>query len=327
MHTTFKADGDGQWVPVVDARHRDDAPRMYKTLLHPDKRRSWAAVTIVAIDTRQVKLHMMAGRYEPKSGTHAAWGYKRKAMIPTEHQGALIAAFNGGFRSEHGNYGMKIDGVTLIKPRRLSCMIAMMPGETLLVGDYDQMKDKEPKALWWRQTPACMVEDNELHAGLRSENNTYWGATIDGETVIRRSALGVSADGKTMFNGIGDHTTARALAVAMRHAGAVNVAQLDVNWSYPKFVLYEPVEAGSKELKATKLAEGFEFTEDEYVRRIAHRDFFYLTRRSDDRIAKRVCGDADPGPAHTVPAEGEEPAEVDSAEEAKAVAPRGSRDG
>ena len=35
------------WPVVVDA---GEAPRMFKTLLHPDKGRSWAEVFVVAID-------------------------------------------------------------------------------------------------------------------------------------------------------------------------------------------------------------------------------------------------------------------------------------
>jgi len=56
------------------------------------------------------------------------------------------------------------------------------------------------------------------------------------------------------------------------------VAQLDVNWSYPKFVLFEPKEPGGPR-KAVALASGFEFSEDEYIRKRARRDFFYLVRK------------------------------------------------
>jgi hypothetical protein len=54
-----------------------------------------------------------------------------------------------------------------------------------------------------------------------------------------------------------------------------------VNWSYPKFVLFEPKEAGGPR-KAVALASGFEFSEDEYIRKRARRDFFYLMRKKPD---------------------------------------------
>jgi hypothetical protein len=295
VNQSFSAPGDGSWLPVPDAQHPADAPRMFKTLLHPDERRSWSAVSVVAVDLRQVDLHLMAGWDEPKNGTREALKYERKAVIPSEAHGELLAAFNGGFRAEHGHYGMRIDGVLLVQPRRMACVLARYPDERVVIGDWDDLGDGAADALWWRQTPACMVEHGVLHPGLRGERSTFWGATLDGETIIRRSAVGLSADRKVLYVGIGDSTSAKAIAVGMSHAGAVDVAQLDVNWSYPRFVLYRPREPGSHELVATALCPGFEFGEDEYVRERADRDFFYLTRKSKERIAATACGDDAPG--------------------------------
>jgi hypothetical protein len=64
----------------------------------------------------------------------------------------------------------------------------------------------------------------------------------------------------------------------MTHAGAHSVAELDVNWSFPKLLLYLP-RAGTGEPVATPLSKGFEFTEDDYVRESSPRDFFYLHAR------------------------------------------------
>lgn len=289
VHDTWSAPGDGAWVPIADTQHPGDPPRMHKTLLHPDRLRSWAAVSVVAVDLRQVDLHMMAGSHEPKNSTREAFKYERKAIIAPEQHPELLAAFNGGFRAEHGHYGMRVDGVTLVQPRRLSCFIAKYPDDRLRVGDWQELEKTAEDAVWWRQTPGCMVDGGELHSGLRSEKNTYWGATLDGDTIIRRSALGLSADGQVLYVGIGDFTTAKVIAVGMRHAGAHYVAQLDVNWSYPKFVLYEPRLSGSPELIAKPLCKGFEFSEDEYVRKRADRDFFYLTRKPQQRIEAALC--------------------------------------
>lgn len=284
------AEGDGQWVPIVDAQHPTDSPRLFKTLLHPDTRRSWSAVSIVAVDLRQVDLHLMAGWDEPKSGTREAQQYERRALIPAQAHGELLAAFNGGFRAEHGHYGMRVDGVTIVQPRKLSCVLALLPDDRVVVDDWDPLAaDLEAKAVWWRQTPACMVDGGELHPGLRGEKNTYWGATLDGDTIIRRSAVGTSKDAQVLYVGIGDFVSAKAIAVAMKHAGATDVAQLDVNWSYPRFVLYERREAAGAELVAKPLCPGFELSEDEYVRQRADRDFFYLTRRGAERIEATVC--------------------------------------
>jgi hypothetical protein len=64
----------------------------------------------------------------------------------------------------------------------------------------------------------------------------------------------------------------------MHFAGAHDVAQLDVNWSYPKCLTVEPRGSGSDELIVKPIVDGFEYTEDDYIRKATSRDFFYLTR-------------------------------------------------
>ena len=64
----------------------------------------------------------------------------------------------------------------------------------------------------------------------------------------------------------------------MHHAGAFDVAELDVNWSFPKILVYKKNAAG--ELEASSLFPNFVFDKDEYVRKRAPKDFFYLTRRT-----------------------------------------------
>jgi hypothetical protein len=143
------------------------------------------------------------------------------------------------------------------------------------VNSWERLEPELDQMVWYRQAPGCMLEDGKLHPGLLNPNTMSWGATLDGDTVIRRSAVGIDAAGQVLYVGITNSTTARALADGMRHAGAVTVAQLDVNWSYPKFVLFEPT-ATDGELKAAALAPGFEFAEGEYLRKRSMRDFFYL---------------------------------------------------
>ncbi len=180
--------------------------------------------------------------------------------------------------TEHGWYGMKVDGVTLVKPRDKACTLAGYEDDTLRLATWKTIADTEPKMRFFRQMPGCMYEDGKIHPGLADPNSRLWGATLDGETVIRRSAVGLSDDGKILYVAISNSTTARAIADGVHHAGAASVGQLDVNWSYPKFVLFEAGEGGP-ERKAVPLAKGFEFDEDEYIRKRALRDFFYLVRK------------------------------------------------
>ena len=285
VHKEWSAPGDGKWVPIKDPRRPDEKPYMFKTLLHPDKNRSWAELFVVAVDLRRAEVIPVAGYHEPKSFEKEGMKYKRPAVIPAAHHDELLAAFNGGFMTEHGYYGMKVDGVTLVKPRETACTIARYEDGSVEIATWKAISDKEPQLKWYRQAPGCMYEDGEIHIGLKAPDSRAWGATLDGETVIRRSAVGLNEKGDILYVGISNHTTAGAIARGMHHAGAVDVAQLDVNWSYPKFVLFEPGEAGP-DRKAVPLAEGFEFSEDEYIRKRAIRDFFYLLRKPADLTAQ-----------------------------------------
>lgn len=279
----WSAPGDGVWVPIVDPRRPEEEPYLMKTLLHPDVTRGWAEVFVVAVDLRRVKVFMMAGSQEPKADRKEAEGYQRSARIPDRHHEELLAAFNGGFMTEHGGYGMKVDGTTLVLPKPNACTLALYEDGSMRIATWKKIADTEPQMRWYRQAPECMVEDGKLHPGLSAGSGLKWGATLDGETVIRRSAVGLNAERDILYVTITNHTTAKVLADGLRHAGAVDIAQLDVNWSYPKFVLFEPGEAGP-ERKAVALASGFEFSADEYIRQKARRDFFYLMRR--DKLAR-----------------------------------------
>ena len=175
VHESWSAPGDGKWVRIVDPRRPKEPAYMFKTLLHPDKNRSWAELFVVAVDLRRVQAQAVAGYREPKSHTKEGMDYKRTATIPKEHQEELLAAFNGGFMTEHGWYGMKVDGVTLVKPRKKACTFAHYEDGSYEIATWNKIEEKEPKMKWYRQAPGCMYEKGEMHIGLRDPKNRSWG--------------------------------------------------------------------------------------------------------------------------------------------------------
>lgn len=288
----YGAEGDGVWVPMIDPRRPDESPRLYKTLLHPDKSRSWAELFVVAVDLRQVEVMPVLGYQEPRTDKPEAEGYVRTAKIPEKHYAALLGAFNGGFMAEHGGYGFFYDGITFLDPKPEGCTLAQFKDGSLDVATWTRIADRATEMSWYRQAPACMIEDGEMHPFLKVHQARKWGATLDGNTVIRRSAVGLSRDKKVLYVGITNHTTAKVLAAGMHHAGAEAVAQMDVNWSYPKFVTYEPDKKGV--LHPVALAEGFEFSQNLYLRERSMRDFFYLARKEEVRPPQAVAAEPKP---------------------------------
>ncbi len=273
---TVKAQNDGVWQPV-GVRGSASAV-IHRTLLHPDSARTYAELFVFSLDLAQVSIHAVAGSVEPKRlDDDEAPRAARPGVIPEGDRGALVAAFNGGFKAEHGRYGMMSQGTTWLAPKATSCTFAANADGALRISSWAALREDAATLAWWRQTPSCMLEDGVLHPGLRSENAKGWGATLEGDTVIRRSAVGLSADGKTLVVGISNSTTAPALARGMAHAGANSVAQLDVNYSYPRFLLYRDAAAADSGLVAEGAIKGLLHEDDEYLGQASRRDFFYVT--------------------------------------------------
>jgi len=273
------AEGDGVWL-AAEPEPTADTPVSFKTLIHPDPERSYAELFVVALDLERVRLHAVAGSAEPENEAPGARAYSREAAIPAPHRRALLAAFNGGFKSTHGHFGMQVDGVTLAPAKPGACTIAGYPEGELRIGTFAELA--EPARMsWYRQTPRCMVEAGVRHPALT--NSRSWGATLDGKTVIRRSAVGLNTERSVLFVGISNSTTAEALARGMQHAGATTVAQLDVNYSFPRFLFYAHTDEG---VNTIPVAEGFVYTEGQYLKGRSERDFFYLTRTETAHVAR-----------------------------------------
>jgi hypothetical protein len=274
MYSTVTTAEDGIWQPV-EARATPNTV-LYRTIVHPDPERVYAELFVFALDLSAVRVHAVAGSIEPKSAEPRP-DIARPGVIPESDREHLIAAFNGGFKAEHGQFGMMVDGKELLAPRRTSCTFAGLSDGSLRIGPWTALAAGAADYSFWRQAPGCMVEQGALHPGLSDVDSRRWGATLEGGTVIRRSAVGLSADRQTLFVGISNSTTARALAMGMRHAGAADVAQLDVNFSYPRFLVYrEQPEAGLVAIGAVK---GQLFERDEYLGHASTRDFFYVTAK------------------------------------------------
>ncbi len=203
--------------------------------------------------------------------------------------------------AEHGAYGVYFDGITFLDPKDDACTIAHYRDGSFRIASWTHLKDGFAEMSWFRQAPNCMYENGEMHPNLQVHRSRKWGATLDGNTVIRRSAVGLSRDRQILYVGISNHTTAKVMATGMHHAGAHDVAQMDVNWSYPKIVTYEV--GKDEKLHPIALAEGFEFSDNLYLRERSMRDFFYLARKEEVSEVTPPASPAPEQPASPAPEE------------------------
>lgn len=271
----FASAHDGVWIPIVDDVAPGRAPALYKAGVHPDPTRPYAVVAVVAMNLQELELHLVAGTREPESDTVGR--EKRPGRIPETDQATLLAAFNGGWQAIHGHFGMMIAGDQFLPPRDRGCTVGIYRDGHVRMATWTKLSAMDGELFAYRQGPRCLIETGAAAGGLRDEA-LGWGASVDGETVIRRSALGISDDGKVLYYGMGDDLTARTLADALARAGARTVMELDINASFPRFLLYAHTEAQ----QAPRVREALmaaKFTRGEYVDHPWYRDFFYVNRR------------------------------------------------
>lgn len=203
---------------------------------------------------------------------------RRPGLVPAADQASLIAIFNGGFQSKHGQWGMRVDGDDFGAAREEACSVAFLNDGSLRIATHRALLPIASQLRSYRQTPQCLVEGGTPDARLVHEDTArLWGAALGGKREIRRTALGLDATGRTLFFGIGEWIWARDLALAMKAAGAVDVAELDINWSYTRFLLYD---RSTPPKVVSTLIEKVEYSKDGYISKAAPRDFFYLRRKT-----------------------------------------------
>jgi hypothetical protein len=203
---------------------------------------------------------------------------RRPGLVPTADQPSLIAVFNGGFLTQHGQWGMRVDGDDFGAPREDGCTVALLDDGSVRIATHRALVPVLSRLRSYRQTPPCLVEGGTPDARLVHEDTArLWGAAVGGKREIRRTALGLDATGRTLFFGIGEWIWARDLALAMKSAGAVDVAELDINWSYTRFLLYD---RSTPPKVISTVIEKVQYSKDGYISKAAPRDFFYLRRKT-----------------------------------------------
>src|SRR5262249_44891318 len=99
--------GEGLWTSDGFPLPPDGgSPAFWKTYLRPDPARPDALTYLVRFDLHRVRVHLVAGTQEPESPT----GVHGTGIVASGDLGSLVAAFNGGWKTITGAYGMMVHG-------------------------------------------------------------------------------------------------------------------------------------------------------------------------------------------------------------------------
>lgn len=278
IHERSKKPGDGEWTPLTVANQPAGAQSpLYTTVVRPHPIRSFVVVQLVAIDTSRLDLELILGTDEPE-GT-AMPRDKRPGLVAKDRLSKLIAVLNGGFKKRHGAHGIGKDGEIAQAANADGCSFARLADGSFRVYPHTRMQPLLEGFRWFRQTPPCLIEDGKKNLDTENEFKAKkWGGAEDGNKEIRRSAVGLAKDGRTLYFAIGDYLTASWLADGLLAAGLDNAAELDINYSYTRFIMYQPAAGGELSVSSPLLTD-LKAPRSEYWKEPSTRDFFALTWR------------------------------------------------
>lgn len=262
--------GEGTWSTVGLPRTSPSDPLMAKTFFRPDPSRPYALVGVLLVDARRVRLKMVAGTVDPGGSR----GVKGPGTIPADDVPHLVAAWNGGFKGDHGNFGMVVEGVEYQRLRNGLATVCTRKDGTFVIGEYGRDLTWDPQTMTaCRQNAVLLVDRGEV-SKRTAEGNDTWGyvQVNSSEFITWRSAIGVTKDGNLLV-AAGNSLSAETLAKALWAAGAEFAMQLDINSPYVLTSLFFPQPDGS--VKPERFMSGMPDSPGRFLR-TQERDFMYL---------------------------------------------------
>jgi hypothetical protein len=270
------ANGEGIWSAYIQDAKGDTVA--YRTFVQPDPGRPYTLVAIVAIDLIRTRLHFVLGSIEPAAPDSP----QRSGKMPKADKAAnvLLAAFNGGFKSRHGQFGAMADDDLALPPRDGLGTLVIYRSGSVRLGEWGSDLGMSPNVVAFRQNGPLVIHRGEINAQIYNNSPLDWGYTVNDVSPTVRSGVGLSADNKTLYYFCGPSLSMEALAKSMLTAGAMNAIQLDINNYWVLFVKVQP--SGSKLVPEPLLPRLMVADIDRYLTQ-SPRDFFYITSTIEDQ--------------------------------------------
>jgi hypothetical protein len=276
-----KEPGEGEWQePRFAWSARRDAPdspppAFYKTFVRPDPDRPYSRVILVAMDMRQLDLAMEAGTEDPKplTGGHGPGRIPREPGVAPR----VVAAWNGGFKTEHGTYGMMVNRRILLPPQPNAATVVVLKDQRVGFGTWGDAHDvtgirgvPDDDVLSFRQNLDPLVDRGEVNPMGRA----LWGYTLPGTTMqTERTGMCVTDSGQLLY-AWGDDLNATALGKALKAAGCTYAMHLDMNPHHTGFIFAKINELRGHNYRTELLTPLMTVSPDRYIE-YAPKDFFY----------------------------------------------------
>ncbi len=268
------APGEGIWSAYIQDSQGFNVA--YRTFLQPDPTRPYSLVAVVAFDLTRTRLHFVLGTIEPASPIATPDPATRNGAIPAPDRVAnvLLAAFNGGFKARHGEFGAMADGITALPPKDGLGTLAIYQSGRVSLGEWGAGLGMTPDMIAFRQNGPLVIQQGRINPRIYDNSPQDWGYTVNDVSPTLRSGIGLSADGRTLYYFCGPSLSMQALAQAMLTSGVWNSIQLDINNYWTLFVKFQP--SGTKVVPEPLLPQLMIANIDRYLWNYS-RDYFYIT--------------------------------------------------
>jgi hypothetical protein len=244
-------EGEGEWLVVRDdpfvGAFPNAPPAFAQTHLRVDPDRPFARVFIVLWDPRMLQLRIMSGTREPESAT----GATAPGMVDRDPEvlGRLVAGFNGGFQSMHGEFGAMSDDQVYLPPKPYAATVGIFHDGRVAMGSWRGLPEgarefteraaiaQIPEGMFeFRQNLTTIVEDGRFNPWRR----WWWGAAplnATEQVFVDRSGLCLTEEGFMAYFW-GRSMGVDQLGDAMLAARCVRGMHLDMNVKHTAFEYY-----------------------------------------------------------------------------------------
>lgn len=292
--------GEGQWVPMTRLikASGDKGVVFYQSWLRPDRKRAFAQVAVTAWDPSRLKLGVVAGTREPESRT----GLRGTGRIPRRDDTTprLVAAFNGGFQSKHGKFGMVEEKSVIAPPMGDAATVSVTDDGRALLGVWPPGEawvnrwtrpagaELPPWVFGMRQNLDSLVEDGKVNPTGRRKWGSTAGATADGIYTTRTGICLLKGGALAYF--FGTSVSADILGQGMAAYQCEYGVHLDMNSGHSGFEFYRVEDVEGTDFKAERMIRNmWHMNFPRYIKRDG-RDFFFLTLRQlpVERLAEKT---------------------------------------
>ena len=222
--------GEGQWRVLETVR---GYPAIFSTFLRPSSVYTSVVAGVVSLDQRLVEFQLRPGVEDPGPGH-----WKAASWIPPGTRKGLLAAFNGGFKLDSAGGGFYLNGASKGTLVNGAASVVYYRNGTIKIGQWGRDVRITPDVVGVRQNLKLLVDHGNVPASVNQNVLSNWGATLGGGYYVWRSGIGITQGGRVIFV-YGPSLNVKELAALLRHAGAVEAMQLDINPEWMSFDYYK----------------------------------------------------------------------------------------